>query len=341
MMALYGQSDTGKPSLPSHPALPGGLEIKETYRLQKSTYYVTPEGAGAENYDDMDKVTMKAQEADLRYYETTNSEGAALFIEKVLNPSSYFVPQVIPHDMMIIGPEFTYFYDEKGKLLATEASPDDWLESLQEDINNHSPTDEPSSGEMLMPPGWERRGEGYFYSSRDMDLFVHPGSGLITTEYRNPDGLWAYRSMEINEVSDPERSIPIFRIVVQNTALSSGKCVFRVENERYSEYYRAAKEPNPGAGLRSASDSPATISLEGVQLWPNPVHNILTISLPYRPNFAEANVEIMNMTGQTIYNARHKMGNTSAIDLTSLSSGLYLIRIQSGKEIFVDKIIIP
>ena len=168
MMALYGQSDTGKPSLPSHPALPGGLEIKETYRLQKSTYYVTPEGAGAENYDDMDKVTMKAQEADLRYYETTNSEGAALFIEKVLNPSSYFVPQVIPHDVMIIGPEFTYFYDEEGKLLATEASPDDWLESLQEDINNHSPTDEPSSGEMSMPPGWERRGEGYFYSSRDM-----------------------------------------------------------------------------------------------------------------------------------------------------------------------------
>jgi hypothetical protein len=341
MMALYGQSDTGKPSLPYHPALPGGLEIKETYRLQKSTYYVTPEEAGVENYDDLDKVTMKSRDADLRYYEATNSEGAALFIEKVLNPATYFVPQVIPHDIMILGPEFTYFYDEKGKLLATEAAPDDWLESIQEDRNNPSPGDGPSSGEMSMPPGWEAKGDGYFYSSREMDMYVQPGSGFITTEYRNPDGLWSYRSMEINDVSDPKRSVPIFRIVVLNTTLSSGKCVFRVENERYSEYYRAANDPKPGAGLRSSSESPVVASMEGVQMWPNPVHNILNLSLPYRTNSVEANVEIMNMTGQTAYNARLKMGNTSAIDLTSLSSGLYLIRIQSGKEIFVDKIIIP
>jgi hypothetical protein len=340
MFALYGQSgsDSGQPILPANPALPGGMQVKEAWRMQKDVFYVTPEGKSPGDYNDLDKVSMRPYETDLRYFHTTNSEGSPLFIEKVLNPENYFVPQVIPHDLMIIGPEYTFFYDEKGNLLATEATLPDLFEEEAED----EPLQEGiSPGEMNLPAGWERTPHGFSYKDAQQDLYIEPATGLVSMETRDLDGLWYYRSMEINDPNDRDRGVPVYKIGIFRRELPSGDCVFLVETERYSEYFRAAEPQDPQAGLRSAGNDPGAMELEGVRLWPNPVSDALNVYLPAQANQDQASLEVISLSGSTVLNQILVTGSAQPVSVQHLPAGVYLVKITAGTKVHFDKIIIP
>jgi hypothetical protein len=66
-------------------------------------------------------------------------------------------------------------------------------------------------------------------------------------------------------------------------------------------------------------------------IFPNPTNGILNIG---KENIDK--IVIHDISGKVI----RELGNESQIDLSNLSKGLYLIKLFSGKEIIIDKIVI-
>ncbi len=68
--------------------------------------------------------------------------------------------------------------------------------------------------------------------------------------------------------------------------------------------------------------------LNAIKLYPNPATDILNLQLPDAPNFEVRNISIINMLGQTVYS---NIGNTTAIDVASLSQGVYQIAVVTDR----------
>jgi Secretion system C-terminal sorting domain len=68
--------------------------------------------------------------------------------------------------------------------------------------------------------------------------------------------------------------------------------------------------------------------LNAVKLYPNPVTNILNLQLPDTDNFEMQKVFIINMLGQTVYSGA---GKTTAIDVSSLPTGMYQLVLTTDK----------
>ncbi|MFW6224858.1 MAG: T9SS type A sorting domain-containing protein, partial [Bacteroidota bacterium] len=75
-----------------------------------------------------------------------------------------------------------------------------------------------------------------------------------------------------------------------------------------------------------------------VEIYPNPADEILTIEVGER-NFRYASIEINSLTGKTIYTAITKAPITD-IDLSGISSGIYLIRVETETGFVNKKIIV-
>jgi hypothetical protein len=78
---------------------------------------------------------------------------------------------------------------------------------------------------------------------------------------------------------------------------------------------------------------------EMIQIYPNPNNGFFTIKLPQMvdKNYV---VEIINLTGQTVYSESLSNKNILRINLTGKPNGIYLVKIKWGTEIFQKKIII-
>ena len=68
-------------------------------------------------------------------------------------------------------------------------------------------------------------------------------------------------------------------------------------------------------------------SLNNVKVFPNPVGDILNIDIQDE-NLTEAVVQIMNMTGQKVYEGV-LAGQLTSIDINSLTNGVYILHIES------------
>jgi hypothetical protein len=86
--------------------------------------------------------------------------------------------------------------------------------------------------------------------------------------------------------------------------------------------------------INSATSLTDVNAFKGVNLYPNPVHdNHLKIE-----NLNEVtDIQIYNITGQLIQHIPAVTGNTT-IDVSNLSNGLYILKMQSGKNVRTEKI---
>jgi len=75
----------------------------------------------------------------------------------------------------------------------------------------------------------------------------------------------------------------------------------------------------------------------GFELYPNPCKDVLNITLPEEMN--QAYVDILDISGKKILSAR-KSVNSRAIDISDLSEGIYLVRVNDGSRTFVNKLIV-
>ncbi|MEO8150356.1 MAG: PKD domain-containing protein, partial [Bacteroidia bacterium] len=80
-------------------------------------------------------------------------------------------------------------------------------------------------------------------------------------------------------------------------------------------------------------------SLSLVSLQPNPVKDILTVNLP--GNASKVRMSVTNSFGQLIYETQKNeiVNKTASINLSSYSSGVYILKIESNDQVVLKKII--
>ncbi|HWS59332.1 MAG TPA: T9SS type A sorting domain-containing protein, partial [Flavobacterium sp.] len=71
-----------------------------------------------------------------------------------------------------------------------------------------------------------------------------------------------------------------------------------------------------------------------INIYPNPTTGLVTIS--NEDNLTIDKIEIVNVLGKTVAT---KTENTSQVDITSLSNGMYVFKIYSGENVSIKKII--
>ncbi|MGZ4055482.1 MAG: T9SS type A sorting domain-containing protein, partial [Bacteroidia bacterium] len=71
----------------------------------------------------------------------------------------------------------------------------------------------------------------------------------------------------------------------------------------------------------------------GVIVFPNPTYDYVNI---YLPNDPEYEIKLFNAEGQIVY---QNYGNQKLVDLTGMSPGIYIIKIQTPDRIIKEKII--
>ncbi|MDO5971773.1 carbohydrate-binding protein [Flavivirga aquimarina] len=76
--------------------------------------------------------------------------------------------------------------------------------------------------------------------------------------------------------------------------------------------------------------------LSGVVFYPNPVKDVLNIKLT---TLEEVDVSILNLVGQKVYSGVVKKGNNN-IQLGTLNTGMYIMKMIDGAQVYVQKIII-
>lgn len=93
--------------------------------------------------------------------------------------------------------------------------------------------------------------------------------------------------------------------------------------------------PDFGLALSNALSVPE-IDFEIISVYPNPVQDELYLQLP--SEFVFSNAIIFDMTGKLVFNKVLSTA-TETINLSTLQSGLYLLRFQSGDEVTTFKLI--
>jgi hypothetical protein len=82
-----------------------------------------------------------------------------------------------------------------------------------------------------------------------------------------------------------------------------------------------------------ATNSSGSVDIAGLQFYPNPVNDLLNLSAPTTID----SIEVFNLMGQRIYS--QEVDNLSIqLDMSSYSSGLYLVRVTSGEAVSTIKI---
>lgn len=95
---------------------------------------------------------------------------------------------------------------------------------------------------------------------------------------------------------------------------------------------------NPVSDICNLNLANTDISNEdNLVIYPNPVKDILDINLSSR--FAFGNLTLINSIGQTVYTTTIN-SNTTSIDVGTFATGLYYLKINSGNNQYVKKIII-
>jgi hypothetical protein len=87
----------------------------------------------------------------------------------------------------------------------------------------------------------------------------------------------------------------------------------------------------------SATSSTSTNKLE---VFPNPAHTSATIRLPAVPGASQVTFTLLDALGRAVRTQAATAGTTSSFDLTGLTPGLYAIRVQAGKVVATQKLLV-
>ena len=89
----------------------------------------------------------------------------------------------------------------------------------------------------------------------------------------------------------------------------------------------------------SGTDTPDKIN---IKVFPNPTTEFVTIRL-IEPNISDHNIDLMNSNAQLVISKQMNsaLGNELTLDISSLPSGLYYLRVTENTNQIITKIIKP
>ena len=76
-----------------------------------------------------------------------------------------------------------------------------------------------------------------------------------------------------------------------------------------------------------------------IKLYPNPSDGLMTLEFHGRADFGEALVSVVGLTGN-VYDRFTWHGETTTLNLTGLSKGVYFVKIKTEESLEVRKIVI-
>jgi hypothetical protein len=83
-------------------------------------------------------------------------------------------------------------------------------------------------------------------------------------------------------------------------------------------------------------EQPQTVFM--VQMYPNPVTNLLHVNLPDLPQGTTGTLEVFSSMGNPVLSPK-PLSQAQSIDLSSVSPGLYLVRVTAGTHTVVTQIL--
>lgn len=95
----------------------------------------------------------------------------------------------------------------------------------------------------------------------------------------------------------------------------------------------------PGGGLFYAIDYPSGQSISKVKVYPNPAKDHVCYELP-TGSASEISLTLITIGGKTVYATSLKDHRLGRINLSGILPGFYLLKIQSGKSAWVNKVVI-
>jgi len=174
-----------------------------------------------------------------------------------------------------------------------------------------------------------------------------PDKTLLKTAFRNDSNYWTAfngTSMAAPHVTgivalllqaNPNLNAAQMRDILTTTA-TSDQYTGTVPNNTYGygkvNAYLAIVKALQYAGINAYQTE------KGINIYPNPAQDILSIELPVL--HADASIEIIGMDGKAVLIIKDLSSlNTYQIDIQALAAGVYFIRFKHGGQLFVYKLI--
>ena len=101
-------------------------------------------------------------------------------------------------------------------------------------------------------------------------------------------------------------------------------------NSRSLKFFYTEIEPN---GIKDIAVK------TNISIFPNPTSAILNIELPINENNNDVKIDILSVNGQSVFSKIDSNGGLKTLDIENLNPGMYVVKINTGKESFVKQII--
>jgi len=103
------------------------------------------------------------------------------------------------------------------------------------------------------------------------------------------------------------------------------------------EYYLTDTDNNNPLLFTAMSVSIESENSNNISIYPNPATDVLNINLSGLQDLTGLSLQILDITGKTVYTTNE---NITKVDVSSLTSGIYLLKINTEKGVYNQKIII-
>jgi hypothetical protein len=183
-----------------------------------------------------------------------------------------------------------------------------------------------------------------------------PGTELFTSATLNRPNATA-------DVTTPIPNIAVsgdFFVVLKEIASSIGLAA-QVENPvwpgaffltsagaitRWFDFTQTNFQVRPALSVTLTATPTATRSTAlaaAISLYPNPAHRTFTLSLPAMAGERTAHVTLLNTLGQSVQNFTLELSATGTqhpLDVSSLATGLYTLRVQTGRQLATKQVVL-
>jgi hypothetical protein len=322
---------------------PPRYKKKVSYDLSTTREHLLPPDAKTADLSDIDLIDMRPEREE-RHVETWVDENDELVTE-----ITHTLPSTLLEDWMpkvhrtLIDHNGVRQYDANGQLMNTLGQSEQSAEAYQnsraaavENLGKLRDWARPTP-QMLA----ELRARGHQVEElkdgrvvkikKDREETIFDDDGTIEHIQHDAQGRVERSDMQGFRKLGNGKAVPAFTRSSQAKHSYKGVRMMAVEHIVYSNYKVDDREvggqqpahPKGGTKARSAANGPTE-----VQLWPNPVRDVLYLRLP--SGTGRATATIIDLDGRSLHTAQGEAGAQIDLPTKALPAGVYLLRIEQA-----------
>jgi hypothetical protein len=318
---------------PTLPLPPDGLKHQIIYTVEETVFHRVPQNTPLSSLSPLDKQkTRKFREVKEVTFSIAD-DGSYMSTTTVLNPEEAYEEWPVPIGRIEVDEQGTRSFSASGTLI--NETPADSIysvryQNMKVDLSSTTPKvlysfPLPSSDMLsnLQNDGWavsNLSNNGVKLQKNGNVIEYNLNTMQVTTSKYQGDLLETKHTLQY-QISTQGILVPALEVKEEPITRPSGACMERVRIKKY-ENYSVAMKP-------STERSRSLESQISLGLWPNPVSEVLTISIDETVN-AGAQVYITDLTGQTCFQTTVKSGDVKVeIFIKNQPNGIYFANIET------------